>query len=221
MESADDNACIWAINSWPLFLPPYVLHATGEETIFASDQYESLDFTSEEVVRYAETFIQDPSKAFDLVLRVKPTRINERIAVQKGLFLCSCDLSRSFESNLCATFGLPFETLDSANASDPQGLLDRLKEHDTNRTLNMDTAIIKMNLPQQLHLSAMKDLHNMNIDAATLFSGLEGFARSLNYLVGHGPENIRLTFPTTSRPDSETFAPPTDISSTPDEKERP
>jgi hypothetical protein len=218
LESADDDACVWAINSLPLAFPPYIIDSTGGEKIFVDNHYESIDFTSEEVVRYAESFIQNPSKAFNLILRIKPTRLNERIAIQKGLFLFSCDLSNSFENNLCETFGLPFEMLDTSNASDSQGLLDNLKSQTANDTLNLDTAIIKINLPKQLQLHAIKDLHNMNIDAATLFPGLEGFARSLNYMFGAGPTNVRINLgiPAAEKTNSETFTSSSDNPSHPE-----
>jgi hypothetical protein len=41
--------------------------------------------------------------------------------------------------------------------------------------------IIKMVIPRKIHKEAIDDLKTMNITAATLFPGLDGFARSLYY----------------------------------------
>ncbi|MEN8233206.1 MAG: hypothetical protein ABFR35_11105, partial [Thermodesulfobacteriota bacterium] len=43
-----------------------------------------------------------------------------------------------------------------------------------------EEGVIKINLPINIHNTALLDLDSMNINAATLFPGLEGFARSLN-----------------------------------------
>ena len=42
-------------------------------------------------------------------------------------------------------------------------------------------AMIKIVLPRRIHREAIDDLRKMNITAATLFPGLDGFARSLRH----------------------------------------
>jgi hypothetical protein len=87
------------------------------------------------------------------VRTTNPYRLNERLVVQQGLFLCSGDISASFEKNLGAMFG-----------TDPP--IDRA---------------VKIIL--KFELAAWKEaliyLQRMNMTAATLFPGLDGFAQSL------------------------------------------
>lgn len=207
VESSNDDSCVWAINGSILQLFPHFIDELQGEGIFYENEKNSYDFNSEEVLRYAESFIVDPSKKMDLVLRVKPPRLNERLAVQKGVFLCSCNLSMSFEYNLCKTITFPFETLDSSNASDSTDLLGRLKEEVLSQKLDLRAAVIKFNLPMGLHTNVLIDLQKMNIDAASLFPGLEGFARSLHSAVRFSPQTysirIHRTETTVSRPSDE------------------
>jgi hypothetical protein len=79
-----------------------------------------------------------------------------------------------FMQSLAATFGLPPSafTVSSTEEYEPRihtkGLL-------------VETPVIKLILPPAIHHDALQDLWNMNVTAATLFPGLDGFARSLHY----------------------------------------
>jgi len=44
-------------------------------------------------------------------------------------------------------------------------------------------SIVKFVLPLSIHFDGMQDLQRMNVTAATLFPGLDGFARSLHFHV--------------------------------------
>jgi len=44
-----------------------------------------------------------------------------------------------------------------------------------------DIALVKMVFPRKTHLDAMHDLKRMNITAASLFPGVDGFAKSLQF----------------------------------------
>ncbi len=46
-----------------------------------------------------------------------------------------------------------------------------------------DVHLIKIIVPIKLHEEIKRDLKTVNINAATLFPGLEGFARSLKFYV--------------------------------------
>ena len=113
-------------------------------------------------------------QSLDSVLDVTPNRLNERIAIQQGISLFPCNTKKPFESNLCAALRLPFDSLSSVNANSMQ-----LKQLDEN--LKYEASVAKINLPRQFHKDAYLDLHRMNIDEASLFPGLDGFARSLKY----------------------------------------
>jgi FRG domain len=171
IETATSDACVWAINESDLVFRAIDEKEVGLKigTAYAAN--------TEAIVRYAETFVTDPSKCRDLVLTVTPPRLNERLAVQKGLFLFPGNLSISFENNLCRSLGYPFDELVSANAKiETRDYLD-------DYALWSSAPVVKINLPKDIHDLAFRDLHAMNIDTATLFPGLEGFAKSLTYLL--------------------------------------
>ena len=81
---------------------------------------------------------------------VNPFRLNERLTVQQGVFLCPGDLTASFEDNLIAGGPTPSNLVCFELSTEP----------DARREM----------------LSA---LHSMNINYASLFPGLDGFCRSL------------------------------------------
>lgn len=81
---------------------------------------------------------------------VNAFRLNERLSVQQGLFLCPGDVTISFERNLEAGSPSPANSVCFEFSTEPQARAEML------------TA-----------------LHRMNINNASLFPGLDGFARSL------------------------------------------
>jgi hypothetical protein len=81
---------------------------------------------------------------------VNPFRLNERLRVQKGIFLICGDITRPFEANIQAMEGW----------DEP--------EH-----------ITRIDIPAALHRDAIIDLYYMNITRTSLFPGLDGYARSL------------------------------------------
>jgi len=86
----------------------------------------------------------------NVLLPMEPERMNERLTIQQGLFLFPSGNVLSFESALA----------DYAR--------DGAREH-----------VRKVTLPKSEGLDCMIDLQRMNINAASLFPGLDGFARSL------------------------------------------
>ena len=94
----------------------------------------------------------EPSQKF--VSNENPILLNKRLIVQKGIFLCPGKVSDSFETNLEALSG--WERMDSI------------------QKLRLEFA----NDPEKRN-EALNYLHYMNVDNATLFSGLDGFAGSL------------------------------------------
>jgi hypothetical protein len=125
-------------------------------------------------VPFAEPFVKDISQMIDFVLCLAPPRLNERLAAQQGLFLFPCNLSETFETNLCKMFDLPFATLKSENAKP-------VKEITRDIDQLFKTLIVKIKLPADWHAEALQDLHHMNIDYASLFPDLEGFTKSLYF----------------------------------------
>ena len=97
------------------------------------------------------------------------------MAIQQGVFIFPCHITKSFEENLCMTFNLHFNTLNTDNAEvlDPNEILSR--------ELYKHGGIIKLIIPKDIHFQALWDLRQMNISKDTLFPGLDGFADSLKF----------------------------------------
>ena len=87
---------------------------------------------------------------FKVVFPLEPTIMNERLTIQQALFLFPSGKKLSFEENL--------------------------KDYVVNDSKKYIKKII---VPKSQGLSCLIELHRMNINAATLFPGLDGFARSL------------------------------------------
>jgi hypothetical protein len=79
---------------------------------------------------------------------IQPFRMNERLTIQQGLFLCPAQVSMGFEANLQAMSltGARFE---------------------------------KLAFPSNLREDILGELNKMNINRASLFPGIDGFAQSL------------------------------------------
>jgi hypothetical protein len=85
-----------------------------------------------------------------LVAPMQPFRLNQRLSIQQGLFLCPGNVQLGFELNLLAYEGPQFQD----------------KVH-------------KLSIPRALRIECIRALNKMNINYGTLFPGLDGFARSL------------------------------------------
>ncbi len=85
------------------------------------------------------------------VFAENPLFLNERLVIQQGLFLCPGDVSKSFENNIKSL----------SRWTDPNHILK-----------------FKFILPKEAHIEAIKELLSMNISYASLFPGLDGFAKS-------------------------------------------
>jgi len=167
VEAAFGDSCVWAINNIELLIKI-------EEHIGKLLDFPTKTEFEEAVVRFSESFLMDRGKSLDFVVSVKPVRLNERISIHKGVFLFPCNIKKSFEHNLCATFKFPFSSLRSKNAR--QVSISKFDDD-----LALDASIVKINLPRKLQYDAYLDLYSMNLDAASLFPGLDGFSRSLKY----------------------------------------
>ena len=84
------------------------------------------------------------------VFPVNTMKLNERSTIQQGVFLCPGNVRKPFEENLKKLHGF-----------------DKPKN------------LVKLVIPHNLRIEVLKKLHSMNINRASLFPGLEGFAASL------------------------------------------
>ena len=85
-----------------------------------------------------------------MVLRVEPYRMNERLTIQQGCFMCPGDLRLTFQENLLALVDSPSEK-----------------------------PVIKLVIDSRVYREALDDLYLMNVTTATLFPGIDGYAQSL------------------------------------------
>jgi hypothetical protein len=105
------------------------------------------------------------------VVHAKPSILNQRLAIQQGLFLCPLNLDRPFMDNLSGGLGVkgsrkPVEWVELP--TELKGVAARAKT-------------IKIIVRSELHRDILFHLRRMSITEATLFPGLDGYARSLNY----------------------------------------
>lgn len=172
-SSLEDDSCIWAIDETSL--SNFVFHKTGVDPI--AQKSPQLPGEIGKVKKFAEMCVNDISMEENLALTIIPSRLNERLAVQRGIFLFPCNLGNTFEKNLCETFTFPFDTLEQKNAT-PISTKELEKE-----IWDRPLSIIKINLKNAWNREAIHDLYSMNIDSASLFPGLDGFAKSLNFIL--------------------------------------
>jgi hypothetical protein len=90
----------------------------------------------------------------NLILPVNPFRLNDRLAYQRGVFLCPVNVTRGFMDNMSAYVGY-----------------ENLKEKVIKFTVLIDEKNEKT-------IEALKALDDMNINRIILFPGLDGFAQS-------------------------------------------
>jgi hypothetical protein len=171
LERAAGDVAIWAVN-----LDALEAAIVKKKKLRATKSDENVDATNTRLIKLAESYI-GRGAAENLVLHVEPDRLNERLSIQQGLFLFPCNVSSSFADNLAATFDL--------TADDFQQVDETPISRNEVKSLNTDDeSIIKIVVPRRSRRMAFDDLQAMNITSATLFPGLDGFARSLYYHLG-------------------------------------
>jgi FRG domain len=168
IERAINDAAIWAVN-----LDKLEIAIRNKSKPEAKTKGENIDKTNTNLIRLAEYYLEGNS-ADELILHVEPDRMNERLSIQQGLFMFPCDVSSTFEDNLASTFEITPDIIRQQNEI-PFSL------GDVKTAGNLQASIVKIVIPRGSHKTAMSDLNNMNITSATLFPGLDGFARSLLY----------------------------------------
>jgi hypothetical protein len=142
--SGKEAAAVWAINHrWVTDASAECIRRAGKSPDYL------LHFTTvSEKGAFSRLFLEEPFVRF--VAPVNPYRLNERLTIQKGVFLCPGDISRTFEENLQA---LP-----------DWGKADNL---------------IRIDIHPKIRKALLHRLNSMNMNHATLFPGLDGFAHSL------------------------------------------
>lgn len=172
IESAIGDAAIWAINSDTVEIATY-----NRLDYWPCGSIS--DIREANNIKFHE-LIDTPTRT-RAVIHVEPKRVHERIWLQKGFFLAPTDPNATFMENLAGAFEKKISSLEKVKERKWSANLNERswREYSDRRYI----AIVKIVIPKSWHREILDDLHNMNISAATLFPGLEGFARSLKYFV--------------------------------------
>lgn len=146
MATEDGDAAIWLLSDrWSTDATEALFRKAGH--------LQAANYVGKRVKHYADESEFGPTFLVNLIscaCPANPFRLNERLTLQKGVFLTVGDVAATFMDNLRALPG-----------------------HNDHRN------VARLRVPR-LHLPALiADLYNINITRATLFPGLDGFARSL------------------------------------------
>jgi hypothetical protein len=164
-EQARSDGVVWAIDTVA------IREHLEEKERRAGRQ---LSCTAENVRAVAERSILADEKS-NMLLEVGPYRLSERMVAQQATFVMPATLSATFDDCLSGTLGKFVTTRQPGTLT--RGDVDW---QDKGRT----PGVMKMIIPQALRSEVMRQLRAMNITSATLFPGVDGFARSLFYGVG-------------------------------------
>ncbi|MCI0508630.1 MULTISPECIES: FRG domain-containing protein [Chromohalobacter] len=167
IENSSGDAAVWCFN--PEFFQSYHgQYLSGHETIRKIESY----FRS-----LSGEVLSNPTGFSSMAIPVEPYILNERISVQQGLFVLPANITESFEKNLSETLMIDECQFSERLPSDDYHVFD-LEEGEV-----FDYAAIKIVIPQEMHNYILFNLSMMNITAASLFPGLDGYARSLKSFV--------------------------------------
>lgn len=163
MENANSDAAIWAINL------QYIQRESMAQYGIDADRT-NIDHFNLEMIKVANRIISDDGKkepdTVKGVFNIEPERLHERILNQQGLFLFPTDIGCGFAENI-GIIGLDHNFINSVISQ-----IDKTQDF-----------IIKFIIPYELKREILNSLHSMNINARTLFPGLDGFARSMQTLM--------------------------------------
>lgn len=100
-------------------------------------------------------------------LLVTPFRMNERLAAQQGAFLVPGSVTMPLVQHLAATYESAGWRPHARQPVDGIG----------------GPQILKLRLPRSCHSQVMRFLAKVNVTAASLFNGIEGYARALRTML--------------------------------------
>jgi FRG domain len=148
-EEGTKDAVIWCLNA------EWCRERAEVQSVVGSD----VKLRAEDKMRNDDTFRRiyfDAHQPF--VCPENPFRLNQRLVLQRGLFLCTGNISVGFQKNIEAMDGWDSE-------------------------LNMVKLVLCLDRPEVERFA--NQLKQMNMTSAVLFPGLDGFASSLGELILH------------------------------------
>lgn len=167
-ESASEDAAIWCINT-------YEINRLAKEKLAAHNNCGNISEIRRQMTNRFTELREEPQPPLG-VLHVEPDRMHERMYQQQGLFLVPTNPDRPFLENLASMLECDASLFHSDQKCKWSTKFDlKLIPH------KEDIYVFKLLLPRKWHKEIIAELQYMNITAATLFPGLEGFARSLKF----------------------------------------
>jgi hypothetical protein len=145
-ETAAETSAIWAINEWGCHRRAVKRIREVDSEYSWLQEHHAIDRAIE-----ARLLTRPPTR---FVAPVQPSRLNARMVLQQGLFICLGDPGTDVLGNL------------NPEVSDEDPL-----------------QIVKIELPHGARNEALHSLRRMNISRETLFPGLDGLAQSLAHLL--------------------------------------
>lgn len=163
IENAKNDSAIWAINLEKLRRKNMETHGMDSSGV-------NIDHFNLEMIKVANSLISSDGKdqpaTYDGIFHVEPEQLHERILNQQGLFIFPTNIGKSVFENL------GIESLSH------QIVNSKIEDIDTT-----NDAMVKFVIPVVLRKTILRNLDSMNINARTLFPGLDGFARSMQTLM--------------------------------------
>lgn len=166
----ESNSAVWAINKNILtysisdsFLREKY-EKTGKGGGMSMDKVYQLSNEKANCVITDKSFDRELEKE---LLLINPEQCNERLSIQQGLFVMPTNIMVPFSHSL--TYYLSSPTPTKLHFDDLSGYNIR------------EIALLKITIAKELNYSVLKYLRQMNITPETLFPGLEGLGKSLNY----------------------------------------
>lgn len=162
-EAKEDGvSAIWAVDIDTV--KDAAIHLLSQNGVIEKPQTGDFSFSDRDV--FEQVFLRETEPS--IVAPVQPLRTNERITSQQGLFLCANPSIWGFE------FGLKQILKSDRERVEAWYVEKRLGEKPF-----MPERLFKLYIEPQARSALLRELHRMNINYATLFPGLDGFARSL------------------------------------------
>jgi hypothetical protein len=163
MEDAEKDAAVWCFDQATLHRKALAeLQITRDPGLARADQ----------IGRRLADEVLARRRSFNGVVQYSPFKLIDRMSLQQGHFLLPTAMSVPFDQLLAATLGL-------GDASASSGSFTPLNSESLRANVPRDARIIRIVLPRNIHREGLEDLNSMNINAESLFPGLDGFARSL------------------------------------------
>jgi hypothetical protein len=159
------DAAVWSISTCPL--DARIAEIREQNDFELSDEEAPRRFVNN-AIEWPDRYQGDDRLA---IAYAESAQLNQRLIAQQGLFLCPLNLSESFMVNLSRGLGLTGTKEPPKRLSSPEELQEEAR----------NGSVVKIRVPHDQHRNLLFHLRRMNITDATLFPGLDGFARSLNY----------------------------------------